>query len=212
MNETCIGIFNIVFNAVMMVFYMKFMEGVAGLKAAMISIAVLSFVLTAIAMIVLDNPKEKIAAERAKKAAEAKEKAAKKTNVVADFLMIMKQPATWLVAISIFAVYSFLTTLTYFTPYFTDVLGVAVTFSGGVAILRQHGMTLLGAPIGGILTDKVGSPSKVLLGVYTIGILSAGCGCRCSSAAADCADIDHVRSSIHRARGLLRYHYRSRRI
>ena len=174
MNETCIGIFNIVFNAVMMVFYMKFMEGVAGLKAAMISIAVLSFVLTAIAMIVLDNPKEKIAAERAKKAAEAKEKAAKKTNVVADFLMIMKQPATWLVAISIFAVYSFLTTLTYFTPYFTDVLGVAVTFSGGVAILRQHGMTLLGAPIGGILTDKVGSPSKVLLGVYTIGILGLG--------------------------------------
>lgn len=74
MNETCIGIFNIVFNAVMMVFYMKFMEGVAGLKAAMISIAVLSFVLTGIAMIVLDNPKEKIAAERAKKAAEAKVK------------------------------------------------------------------------------------------------------------------------------------------
>lgn len=172
MNETCIGIFNIVFNAVMMVFYMKFMEGVAGLKAAMISIAVLSFVLTGIAMIVLDNPKEKIAAERAKKAAEAKVK--KKTNVVADFLMIMKQPATWLVAISIFAVYSFLTTLTYFTPYFTDVLGVAVTFSGGVAILRQHGMTLLGAPIGGFLTDKVGSPSKVLLGVYAIGILGLG--------------------------------------
>ena len=112
MNETCIGIFNIVFNAVMMVFYMKFMEGVAGLKAAMISIAVLSFVLTAIAMIVLDNPKEKIAAERAKKAAEAKEKAAKKTNVVADFLMIMNQPASWLVAIYIFAVYSFLRSLT----------------------------------------------------------------------------------------------------
>ena len=94
--------------------------------------------------------------------------------MVADFLMIMKQPATWLVAISIFAVYSFLTTLTYFTPYFTDVLGVAVTFSGGVAILRQHGMTLLGAPIGGILNDKVGSPSKVLLGVYAIGILGLG--------------------------------------
>ena len=40
--------------------------------------------------------------ERGVDAAEAKEKAAKKTNMVADFLMIMKQPATWLVAISIF--------------------------------------------------------------------------------------------------------------
>ena len=31
MNETCIGIFNIIFNAVMMLLYVKFMEGIAGL-------------------------------------------------------------------------------------------------------------------------------------------------------------------------------------
>ncbi len=168
LNETCIGIFNIIFNSVMMVFYVKFMEGIAGLKAAMLSIAVLSLVLTVIAWAVLENPKERIAAEKAAKA--AKGGAEKKENILHDFGKIMKQPATWLVAVSILAVYSFLNTLTYFTPYFTDVLGVAVTFSGGVAILRQHGMTLLGAPIGGTLTDKIGSPSKVLLGVYTVGI------------------------------------------
>lgn len=168
LNETCIGIFNIIFNSVMMIFYVKFMEGIAGLKAAMLSIAVLSFVLTVIAWLVLENPKERIAAEKAAKA--AKGAAEKKSNILQDFGRIMKQPATWLVAISILAVYSFLNTLTYFTPYFTDVLGVAVTFSGGVAILRQHGMTLLGAPIGGTLTDKIGSPSKVLLGVYAVGI------------------------------------------
>lgn len=168
LNETCIGVFNIIFNSVMMVFYMKFMEGIAGLKAAMMSIAILSFVLTIVAWVVLENPKERIAAEKAEKA--AKGAAEKKGNILRDFIQIIKQPATWLVAISILAVYSFLNTLTYFTPYFTDVLGVAVTFSGGVAILRQHGMTLLGAPIGGTLTDKVGSPSKVLLGVYVVGL------------------------------------------
>ena len=162
-NETSIGIFNIIFNVVMMGLYIKFMEGVAGLKAAMIGIAILSFVLTAIAWFVLDNPKERIAAERAAK----KQNTNAKENSIKD---IICQPATWLVGISIFAVYSFLTTLTYFTPYFTDVLGVAVAFTGGVAIVRQHGMTLLGAPIGGALTDKVGSPSKVLIGVYILGI------------------------------------------
>lgn len=158
-NETCIGIFNIVFNMVMMFFYVKFMEGISGMKAAIVSIAVLSFVLTIIAWFVLDNPVKK-----------GKDKE-EKVNIIKDFKDVGKNPATWLVAISIFAVYSFLTTMSYFTPYFTDVLGVTVVFTGGIAILRQHGMTLLGAPIGGFLTDKIGSSAKVLMGVYVVGIL-----------------------------------------
>ncbi|WP_066497907.1 MFS transporter [Abyssisolibacter fermentans] len=158
-NETCIGIFNIVFNMIMMFFYVKFMEGVSGMKAAIVSIVVLSFILTIIAWFVLDNPVKK-----------EKDKS-EKTNIIKDFKEIGGNPATWLVAISIFAVYSFLTTMSYFTPYFTDVLGVTVVFTGWIAILRQHGMTLLGAPIGGFLTDKIGSPSKVLMGVYVVGFL-----------------------------------------
>ena len=163
MNETCIGIFNIIFNAVMMLLYVKFMEGIAGMKAAIIGIAILSFVLTVLIAFVLDNPKEKLA----KKAAEATEK----TSFLKDAKVIVKSPATWLVALNVFAVYSFLNTLTYFTPYFTDVLGVTVVFTGWVAIARQHGMTLVGAPVGGFLSDLVKSPSKVLLGVYAVGVL-----------------------------------------
>lgn len=163
MNETCIGIFNIVFNAVMMLLYVKFMEGIAGMKAAIIGIAILSFILTILIAFVLDNPKEKLA----KKAAEATEK----TSFLKDAKVIVKSPATWLVALNVFAVYSFLNTLTYFTPYFTDVLGVTVVFTGWVAIARQHGMTLVGAPVGGFLSDLVKSPSKVLLGVYAVGVL-----------------------------------------
>lgn len=167
LNETCIGIFNIIFNAVMMLLYTKFMEGIAGMKAAIIGIAVLSFVLTVIVAFVLDNPKK-----NAKKTASEQEFEQKQKNsFIKDALYIVKSPATWLVALNILATYSFLNTLTYFTPYFTDVLGVTVVFTGWVAIARQHGMTLVGAPVGGFLSDLVRSPSKILLGVYAVGLL-----------------------------------------
>jgi Na+/melibiose symporter-like transporter len=161
-NETAIGLFNIIFNVVMMFFYVRYMEGVAGMKAAIVSIGILSFVLTGIAWFVLDNPVKKEKLESAK------------SSFIQDFKDIGGNPGTWLVGISIFAVYSFLTTMSYFTPYFTNVLGVTVVFTGWVAILRQHGMTLVGAPIGGFLTDKIGSPAKVLIGVYVVGILGLG--------------------------------------
>lgn len=156
-NETSIGVWNIIFNVVMMGLYMYFLEGVAGLKAAMLGIAALSFVLGIIVYFILDDPKPGLAQEEG-------------SNIIRDFAKVAKTPATWLVAICIFAVYSFLTTLTYFTPYFTSVLGVTVVFTGWVAILRQYGMTLVGAPLGGTLADLVKSPSKVLIGVEIVGI------------------------------------------
>lgn len=161
-NETSIGIFNIILSSSMMLAFTKFNEGVVGLKAAIITNAVISLVLTVLVIIVLDNPK---------KTGKLNEKnEAEKSNIFRDFKNIGKKPATWLVALSVFAVYSFMTTLTYFTPYFTDVLGVTVVFSGWVAIMRQYGMQIVGAPLGGIITDKLRSPSKVLLGVYVVGV------------------------------------------
>lgn len=142
----------------MMAIYVKFMEGIAGLTAAMIGVAILSIILGAIVCIVLESPKKQLIREE-------------QSNIVKDFMLVGKNPATWLVAILVFSIYSFLTTLTYFTPYFTNVLGVTIVFTGWVAILRQHGMTLLGAPIGGFLSDWIKSPSKVLVGVQVLGVL-----------------------------------------
>ena len=118
--------------------------------------------LTILAFFVLESPSRKAVSE--KLAAESKEK----SNFFKDFGSIAKQPATWLVAIGIFAVYSFMSTLTYFTPYFTQVMGVTVTLTGWAAIARQYGMQPVGAPIGGIATDKVKSPAKVSILVYIL--------------------------------------------
>lgn len=164
-NETSIGLFNIIISSAMMLAFTKFAVSVGGIRAAVICNAIISFVLTILAFFVLESPPRKAVSE--KLAAESKEK----SNFFKDFGSIAKQPATWLVAISIFAVYSFMSTLTYFTPYFTQVMGVTVTLTGWAAIARQYGMQLVGAPIGGIATDKVKSPAKVLILVYIVGII-----------------------------------------
>ncbi len=156
-NETAVGIANIVFNAFMMLLFTKFLEGTAGLKAAILGLSVISILLCFAAWFIIENP------NRVKKEGEP---AVEKYKMgVRDYKIILKNPATWLIALSIFSIYSFLTTMSYFTPYFTDVLGATVTFTGVVAIVRTYIMTLFGAPLGGLLTDKLGSASKVLLGL-----------------------------------------------
>lgn len=169
-NETSIGISNILISSAMMFAFTKFATNVGGIRAAVICNAVISFILTIVIIIVLDNPAKKKVKEEIKPVEAIEEEHEEKTNFFKDFGKIAKQPATWLVAISIFAVYSFMTTLTYFTPYFTQVMGITVTFTGWAAIARQYGMQIVGAPVGGIITDKLRSPSKVLIVVYIIGI------------------------------------------
>lgn len=169
-NETSIGISNILISSAMMFAFTKFATNVGGIRAAVICNAVISFILTIVIIIVLDNPAKKKVKEEIKPVEAIEEEHEEKTNFFKDFGQIAKQPATWLVAISIFAVYSFMTTLTYFTPYFTQVMGITVTFTGWAAIARQYGMQIVGAPVGGIITDKLRSPSKVLIVVYIIGI------------------------------------------
>ena len=169
-NETSIGISNILISSAMMFAFTKFATNVGGIRAAVICNAVISFILTIVIIIVLDNPAKKKVKEEIKPVEAIEEEHEEKTNFFKDFGKIAKQPATWLVAISILAVYSFMTTLTYFTPYFTQVMGITVTFTGWAAIARQYGMQIVGAPVGGIITDKLRSPSKVLIVVYIIGI------------------------------------------
>ena len=73
-------------------------------------------------------------------------------------------------------------------------------------------MTLLGAPIGGILSDILKSPSKVLLGVQALGILGFIMLLTVhidDSADFDCIDIDFICSSIYWPGRVLCDHYGS---
>ena len=86
----------------------------------------------------------------------------------ANLLAVAKDPGTWLYIIGCFSIYSFQVSLSYFTPYFTAVLGVTVTLSGFIAVFRQYGLRIISSPIGGWLGDRLGSTGKVIRGSMVI--------------------------------------------
>lgn len=85
-----------------------------------------------------------------------------------NLLNVAKDPGTWLFLIGCFAIYSFQVSLSYFTPYFTAVIGVTVALSGFIAVFRQYGLRIISSPIGGWLGDKLGSTAKVIRGSMCI--------------------------------------------
>lgn len=87
-----------------------------------------------------------------KVSAEDKAKNPDSNITLKDFGVVLKNPGTWFTGIAIFKViYTFYVSLSYFTPYFTGVLGVSATFAGAVAIVRTYVIRTVGAPLGGML-------------------------------------------------------------
>lgn len=85
---------------------------------------------------------------------------------------VLKNPSTWLYVFGCFFIYSFQVSISYFTPYFTAVLGTTVALSGIVAVFRQYGLRIISSPVGGWLGDKLGGTAKVIRGsMLILGIL-----------------------------------------
>lgn len=87
---------------------------------------------------------------------------------VANLLAVLKDPGTWLYILGCFSIYSFQVSLSYFTPYFTAVVGTTVALSGFIAVFRQYGLRIISSPIGGMLGDKLDSTGKVIRGSMCI--------------------------------------------
>lgn len=87
---------------------------------------------------------------------------------VKDFFQVIKNPGVWLFVLTCFCIYSFQISISYFTPYFTAVLGTTVTFSGIIAVFRQYGLRIISSPLGGWYGDKIGSTAKVVRGSMCI--------------------------------------------
>ena len=78
-----------------------------------------------------------------------------------DIICMLKNPGTYLVLLATFSIYSVHVSMSYFTPYFTRVIGTTVVFSGVLAVARQ-GLKLVSSPFGGWYGDKIGSNCKVM--------------------------------------------------
>lgn len=87
--------------------------------------------------------------------AESKDEPKKKATAK-EIFSVLKMPKVWMFALLVFGVYGFYCGSSYLTPYFSTVLGVSVVFSGALATFKNYGTRLVGAPIAGVICDKIG--------------------------------------------------------
>lgn len=94
------------------------------------------------------------------------------SNVVKDILTIVKMPVTWIIAVTIFAIYTTYTSSSYLTPYMTDVFGLSAVAAGAVATLRSHIFRPVAGGLAGGLSKKAGSSIPVMQGTIVVAIVS----------------------------------------
>ena len=145
------GIGSMVFNfGALWVFGRVTGGSVAGLKAVYIFYACSSLVATLMVLFLYKADDSAVAAAESEATA-SNEKASTK-----EILSVLKMPKVWLFGLMVFGIYGFYCGSSYLTPYFSTVLGVSVVFSGGLATLKNYGTRLAGAPVAGMICDKIG--------------------------------------------------------
>lgn len=132
-----------------------FADAVMGWKAAMLSMGIFSAIG---AFLMLFCYKEGTIVD-AKDVEPVEVLQEQKKNVLKETLAVIKNPGTWLVALVIMGAYGIYLAQTYFTSYFTGVLGAAVVFSATMSNFRSYGMKVIGGPIGGAIAAKLKSAS-----------------------------------------------------
>ncbi len=83
-------------------------------------------------------------------------------GLVSDIKEVVKYKSVWVFGAVMFGTYGIQIALSYSETFFTDVLGMTVTFGAFLSVMRYYGMQAIGAPLQGILSDKLGGPSKVV--------------------------------------------------
>ena len=139
------------------------MGGVAGLKAVIISYGAVGLIATIALVFLLPDP------EKAGKGQDGGDSGQETKLSMKEWAGVFKDPRTWFAGIAVFATYSTYQTLSYFTPYFTNVLGATVVGSGAIAIIRTYGIRIVGAPLGGYMGDRIHSVSSVIATVLACG-------------------------------------------
>lgn len=153
------GLFSAVLNAACLFVYSRFSNEVTGFRFAMLTMAA-GTLITAILVFLLfkDNGAKKVVTS-----------SDDKFNVK-DVVTVIKNPLVWAISLTVFSAYGLYTSVSYFSPYLTDVLGVPIINSSAIGIIRSNLMCLM-APVGGLLADRVfKSTSKWFIGGFALTI------------------------------------------
>ena len=71
-----------------------------------------------------------------------------------DVLTALKMPQVWMISFLVFISYGIYTTVSYFSPYLTDVMGVSVVNSSAISIIRSNLMCVFSLA-GGLIADRL---------------------------------------------------------
>lgn len=166
-NESFVGLGSIIINAVILAVFSRVTNAAFGMNTVIYVIAAFNVIGVITVYFIMKNLDSSIV-----KTEEDENVTENGKMTFKEFLHVVKSPETWLVGLSIFSVYSLSVTVSYFTPFFTAVLGSTVVMTGAVSIIRTYVLRLVGSPIGGEIADKMKSSLKFLTIVYGLGILT----------------------------------------
>ncbi len=85
-----------------------------------------------------------------------------KSASLKELVSAVKMPKAWLIGLIIFSTYMVFSSLTYLSPYLSDVFKISMALISALSIIRTYAIKMGASPVAGILVDKVGSSLKVL--------------------------------------------------
>lgn len=156
--ESAQGVIASIGNMIALALFARFVDHEWGYRVAHMSMGVLC-VIAAVLVAVFYKDGENAPEPTVEMTEEEKKKAEEEKFHIRDTLTLLKNPGLWLVALTVAGVYGLYVCQTYMTPYFTGVLGAALTLAGFFAIMRDGGIKIISGPLGGTIAKKIGSPA-----------------------------------------------------
>lgn len=81
---------------------------------------------------------------------------------IKSLLKVVTMPKAWLIGLIIFSTYLVFSSLTYLSPYLSEVYVMPMTLVSALSIIRTYVIKMGASPITGVITDKVGSSIRVM--------------------------------------------------
>lgn len=143
-----------VFVLVMWLGLMQVFEKMGGITAVIIALSILSIACGVISFFFMED--------------NVGEGTSSNESVIKDMLTAIKTPSAWIVALVIFTIYATYSSSSYMQAYGQNILGMSAVAAGYVGILRKDVIRLVGAPLSGIISDKMGGRCTLLIGIFDI--------------------------------------------
>ncbi|HEL5645909.1 TPA: MFS transporter [Clostridioides difficile] len=81
---------------------------------------------------------------------------------IKSLLKVVTMQKAWLIGLIIFSTYLVFSSLTYLSPYLSEVYVMPMTLVSALSIIRTYVIKMGASPVAGVITDKVGSSIRVM--------------------------------------------------